>query len=56
LQNRLHKTQHRYEPNHGQHHKDAAFFIKESGLAHYDYALAQISYQSGTVLRIFALV
>jgi hypothetical protein len=35
---------------------DWEFILKESGLAHYDHALAQIAYRSGTVLMIFALV
>ena len=35
---------------------DWEFILKESGLAAYDHALAQIAYRSGTVLMIFALV
>lgn len=35
---------------------DWEFILKESGLAHYDHALAQIAYRSGTVLMILALV
>ena len=35
---------------------DWEFILKESGLAHYDHALAHFAYRLGTVLMIFALV